>query len=125
MAFSGLVFLLVFWALAGACPREKFRLFCGTAGTTGNRLNCRAAGDLFSRVSAKKIFGVFLVFFLCFVLVGGVFLCFGFFLSRFSRVSAKKIWGYFFAVPQGISAISPLLWHGYDELIKPRLRASS
>ena len=96
--------------------REKFRRFCGTAGTTASRLNFRAAGDLFSRVSAIFFcwcfFVVFLLFFVvfccCFCCFLGVFSCFLVFLFCFSRVSAKFFGGLFFAVPQGIPAISPL-----------------
>ena len=88
--------------------REKFRRFCGTAGTTASRLNFRAAGDLFSRVSAKKFFGCFFVVFCCFCCFLGVFSCFWVFFFVFRALARNFFLGLFFAVPQGIPAISPL-----------------
>ena len=68
-----------------------FPLFDGPGGAMGIGFFVVALG-LFSRVSAKKNFGVFLVFFLVFF--GGVFVLLGFFFVF--RALARKNFGFFF-----------------------------
>ena len=122
---AGLVFLLVFWVLAGACQRPKARR--GRAGRKFRRfgLICAKPGKrlllfFFSHVSAI-FWGCVFSFFLCvFVLFGGVFFVFRalarFFFSFFFSVLLEL----FFALSQAKPGISAL-WAGSNFAIHHHL----